>query len=32
LNRLNGDSPDQYQEVVLPADIVIRKSSGVAIV
>jgi LacI family transcriptional regulator len=28
LGRLDGGLPDQYQEVVLPADIVIRQSSG----
>jgi LacI family transcriptional regulator len=28
LGRLDGTLPDQYQEVVLPADIVIRQSSG----
>ena len=28
LKRLDGGSSDQYQEVVLPAEIVIRQSSG----
>jgi DNA-binding LacI/PurR family transcriptional regulator len=28
LNKLNGEPSDQYQEVVLPAEIVIRQSSG----
>jgi LacI family transcriptional regulator len=31
LNKLSGGASDQYQEVVLPADIVIRQSSGKAI-
>ncbi len=30
LNKLGGGAPDQYQEVVLPAEIVIRQSSGKA--
>jgi LacI family transcriptional regulator len=30
LGRLDGELPDQYQEVVLPADIVVRQSSGEA--
>ena len=28
LDRLDGKMPDQFQEVVLPAEIVVRKSSG----
>lgn len=28
LDKLSGRNPDQYQEVVLPAEIVIRQSSG----
>jgi len=29
LKKLDGESSDQYQEVVLPAEIVIRRSSGI---
>jgi hypothetical protein len=28
LSKLGGGASDQYQEVVLPAEIVIRQSSG----
>lgn len=28
LGRLDGELSDQYQEVVLPANIVVRQSSG----
>jgi len=28
LSRLNGDGPDGHQEIVLPVEIIVRKSSG----